>query len=123
MDVLLTALEVAPLEFKKTVAIILTELDYTVFEGANESLVSLMSHRDVYVRLYAARPMAHRGLAAGIDLLRGELDKKIPFIRDEVLSIVGQLPAVEREVVLASWIADADPMLKRDLEAMQKKEQ
>jgi len=119
MTVLLTALEVAPLEFKRTVATILTELDYTAFAGASETLSALMTHRDVYVRLYAARPLAHRGLAEGNDLLRAELDKKIPFISDEVLTIVGKLPAKEREALLNDWLKDADPMLKLQLQAMQ----
>jgi len=116
MDVLLTALEVAPVYLKRIVAIILTELDYTKMDGAQARLEALLEHPDVYVRLYAARPLAHRGFESGKKHLWSELEKKIPFIRDETLSIVRRLPSDILTPLLEGWIKKADPMLAMSLE-------
>jgi HEAT repeat protein len=115
MSMLLGALENATLEQKRVVAIILTELDYTAISGAEERLRSLLTHEDVYVRLYAARPLAHRNDQAAINALRQELNKKIPFIHDEVIAIVKQLPREQRDQLLKQWLADASEMLRHDL--------
>lgn len=118
LSVLIDALESAPIEFKRTAAIIFTRFDVTALPGAKSALVELLDHRDVYTRLYAARALAHSGVSEGLEHLRRELDKQIPFIRDEVLSIVDRLPDAHRRPLLESWIPTVDRMLRRDLEQL-----
>lgn len=119
--VLLSALELAPVEYKRAVAIILTELDYTALDGAQDTLVDLLQHPDAYVRLYAARPLAHRGIQAGLDQIASELDKKIPFLRDEALDILDRLPPRVRTPAIEALRSQDDPMLDRELAALLEK--
>lgn len=118
MEILLSALENAPLEHKITAARIFTELDLGAVGGTEDRILTLLNHEDVYVRLYAAHPLAHRGIQAGFDLYKKELDKKIPFIQYEVVRIVRRLPEQHRQAALKQWIENADPLLRRDLEAI-----
>ncbi len=118
MELLLEAIETAPLELKVSAAMILTELDFRHFKGAQERLERLLQHPDTYVRLYAARPLAHWGVAAGADQLVREIDKKIPFIQDVALSIIDRLPEASRRALLQRLRQDADPMLTRDLDEL-----
>jgi len=115
-DRLLRAIEDSPPELKRVAAMLLTELDLQSLDGLEDRLAALLDHQDVYVRLYAARALAQQGDPRAFGMLRDELDKKVPFIRDEVLDITQRAPAKYRDPAIEGWLDGADPMLALDLE-------
>lgn len=121
VDRLTAALEEAPVHLKRVAATLMTELDLSRVAGTRERLVELLAHPDVYVRLYAARPLLQVGEEQAAKLLRRELGKKVPFVRDEVLDLVERAPAVHRGPLLERWLGDADPFLKDELERIAKR--
>ncbi len=121
VDRLLAALEDSPPELKRVAAMLFTELDLAAVEGTGDKLAALLDHEDVYVRLYAARALAQSGDPRAYEVLKDELDKRVPFIRDEVLDIVERAPRAHSEPVLRSWLNRADPMLRPDLERILEK--
>ncbi|MCA9540987.1 MAG: HEAT repeat domain-containing protein [Myxococcales bacterium] len=118
LDVLLAALETAPVNLKRTAARLLTEVDPKLHPGLKAALTALLDHADVYVRISAARPLIEAGDAAAYARLWTELGKRVPFIRDEVLDIVERAPKTSREQIFGEWLAAADPMLRRELQAI-----
>jgi HEAT repeat protein len=113
---LVRALEEGPAEMKRTVAKLLTELPKDVLAGLAEPLSKLMGHEDVYVRLYAARVLTTRNDEAAFLRLETELNKKVPFIRDEVLDIMERAPRSYAGPVLERWRAKAGPLLAEELD-------
>lgn len=119
MDRLVAAIETAPLYLKRTSARLLTELDPAKLPEIEPALRKLLKHEDVYVRIYASRALIERPDAEAFAVLWLELSKRIPFIRDEVLDVFERAPKASRDSVMATWLAFADPMLRRDLERIQ----
>ena len=115
-DQLLQAVEDSPPELKRVAATLLTELDLQSIDGLEDRLAGLLEHEDVYVRLYAARALAQQGDPRAFALLHEELDKKVPFVRDEVLDITERTPPLHRDPVVEDWLGGADTMLRLDLE-------
>jgi len=113
---LAAAIETAPLEIKQTAARLLTELNLADVPGLVERLRGLTSNEDVYVRLYAARALLAQGDPQGTLVLWAELEKKIPFIYNEVLDILERMPPRYRNPVVQVWMLKADTHLKADLE-------
>lgn len=113
---LANAIEALPLHFKRTAARLLTEVDPAKVAGLTARLQALLKHEDVYVRLYAARALMARGEAGAAGVLATELQKRTPFIRDEVLDIIERSPPAHRDPVLRGWIVGADVHLRRDLQ-------
>lgn len=113
---LLEALDKAPVYLKRRAAQLLTELDLERVPDLVPRLEAMLDHPDVYARVYAARPLIQRGHAGAFARLWQELGKRIPFIDDEVLDVVERAPKKAREQVMETWIAQADPHLKRSLE-------
>jgi HEAT repeat protein len=121
-DHLVGALEQSPVELKRTAALLLTELDLARVPGVHDSLVKMLAHPDVYVRLYAARALSHRAEPAAWRQLKVELDKRVPFIRDDVLDIAERAPRARARPVLEGWVATAGPGLKGDLQRILERE-
>ena len=115
-DRLLIALEDGPPELKRVSAQILTELDLSRVPGVADALAGMLDAEDVYVRLYAARALAQRGDGRAFVRLKAELDKRIPFVRDEVLDIVERAPRKLAEPVMRKWMESGNPHIKRELE-------
>ncbi|MEZ4473877.1 MAG: HEAT repeat domain-containing protein [bacterium] len=115
-EILAEAIERAPLELKQISARLLTELDVEKVAGLAARLRALLAHEDVYVRLYAARALLARGEQAAFDALKAELDKRIPFIRDEALDILESSPPTHRDRAIQAWLPRADAHLKAELE-------
>lgn len=113
---LLRALEEGPVEMKRVVATLLTELDLDAVPGTREPLAAMLSHEEVYVRLYAARALSWRGEAAAFEALERELAKRVPFIRDEVLDIVERAPRAYAQPVLERWRKGAGPLLQAEID-------
>ncbi len=116
-DLLLDALENGPVERKRVAAMILTQFDISRFD-TRDRLLAMLEHPDVYVRLYAARPLAHHGEQKAVVRLRKELDKRTPFIRDEVLDIVERLPPSRREKIVKEWSNKAKRLRRKELERL-----
>lgn len=116
-QVLLEALEDSPVEQKRLVARFLASLDLSQGE-LRPRLTKMLDHQDTYVRLYAAHVLAHHGDQEAVARLKRELDKKTPFIRDEVLDIVERLPPARREAVVKRWAPQAPPLLRGELERL-----
>lgn len=104
-----------PVYLKRTAALLLTELNATTTPGLAAGLKALLSHDDVFVRLYAARGLLESGDAAALDLLWRELNKRVPFIRDEALDIFERAPEAVQDGVFGEWLAKADPGLRKAL--------
>lgn len=113
---LLRALEEGPTEMKRVVATVLTELDLERVPGTREALSALLAHEDVTVRLYAARALAQVGDAAAFALLGRELDKRIPFVRDEVLDIAERAPRALAQPVLEAWAKAGPAPLRAEID-------
>ncbi|MFN3197405.1 MAG: HEAT repeat domain-containing protein [Bradymonadia bacterium] len=115
VDALVKALEIAPVELKRVAAQRMTELDVANIDGLQSRLTDLLTHADVYVRLYVARVLLQTGSTRATAALSKELDKRVPFIRDEVLDIVERAPKKVRAEVITGWLEDVDVHLRRDL--------
>ncbi|GMV42500.1 MAG: hypothetical protein AMXMBFR64_42160 [Myxococcales bacterium] len=113
---LLRALEEGPTEMKRVVATVLTELDLERVPGTREALSALLAHEDVTVRLYAARALAQVGDAAAFALLGRELDKRIPFVRDEVLDIAERAPRALAQPALEAWAKAGPAPLRAEID-------
>lgn len=116
------AIETAPLEIKQIAARLMTELELAKVPGLQERLGQLLAHEDVYVRLYAARALLARGNPAAVDVLKRELDKKVPFIYDEAIDILERMPPAHRDPVIKAWQGKADTHLAADLSRIMKPE-
>jgi HEAT repeat protein len=115
-DRLLTALADGPPELKRVAAQLFTELDLAQHPGARERLLAMLDDADVYVRLYAARALAQGGEARAFARLEAELQKRIPFIRDEVLDIVERAPRAHAKPVIERWMGTSGPLLRAELQ-------
>lgn len=115
------AIETLPLHLKRTAARLLTEVDVAKVSGLDARLKAMLSHEDVYVRLYAARALMARGEPSAATVLANEVQKKRPFIRDEVLDIIERTPPQHRDPVIMGWMTQANPHLNRDLARILKK--
>ena len=113
---LLRALEEGPVEMKRVAATLLTELDLDAVPGTGAALSSMLSHGEVYVRLYAARALSWHGEEAAFAALEKELGRRVPFIRDEVLDIVERAPRAIAGPVLERWKKGAPPLLREEID-------
>ena len=116
------AIETLPLHLKRTAARLLTEVDVGKINGLEARLKAMLKHEDVYVRLYAARALMARGEASAATVLANEIQKKRPFIRDEVLDIIERSPPQHRDPVIVGWMRESNPHLNRALERILKKD-
>lgn len=113
---LLRALEEGPAEMKRVVATVLTEFDLSRVPGTQEALTAMLAHEDVYVRLYAARALVQTGDAPAFGLLGRELDKRIPFVRDEVLDIAERAPRALAKPVLEGWAKGGPAPMRAEID-------
>ena len=116
VEQLVEVLENAPVELKRVAARLMTELPLNRVAGTHAKLEALLTHDDVYARLYAARVLIQEDHTGAFGRLDKELAKRVPFIRDEVLDIVERAPARHRDPILRAWRKPADPHLKRELD-------
>ena len=119
---LAAAIERLPLHLKRTAARLLTEVDLAKVSGLEARLKAMLAHEDVYVRLYAARALMARGDSGAATLLANEVQKKRPFIRDEVLDIIERTPPKYRDPVIMGWMTQPNPHLNRALDRILKKD-
>ncbi len=119
LETLLSSVEKGPLAQKRVAARLLTELKLKAQPSLNKRLHALMKHEDIYVRIYAARGLLGSGDEEVPALLWAELEKRVPFIRDEVLDVVERAPKRSRARFMNRWISQADPFLKRALREIQ----
>lgn len=115
-EALLSAIEQSPVEAKRVAALLWTQLEPEQASAGQPALVKLLEHDDVYVRLYAARALLRSGDEGAFELLRTELDRRIPFVRDEVLDILERSPAAHRDPVVSKWLGSVDAHVRRELE-------
>lgn len=116
------AIETLPLHLKRTAARLLTEVDVAQIDGLDARLKAMLKHEDVYVRLYAARALMARGEPSAATVLANEVQKKTPFIRDEVLDIIERTPPKYRDPVIMGWMTQPNPHLNRSLGRILKKD-
>ncbi len=112
---LLAAIEQAPVEAKRTAAMLWTQLEPEQAAAGLPTLAKLLEHADVYVRLYAARALLRQGDEQAFVSLRKELDRRVPFVRDEVLDILERSPRAYRDPVLKQWLG-SDVHVRAELE-------
>jgi HEAT repeat protein len=111
---LLDTLENGPIEDKRIVSALLTGLNLDAF-GLRTQLRKMLAHEDTYVRIAAARVLAHHGDPEADKRLKAELDKKIPFIHDEVIDTLQRLPDARRAALIQAWSQGATPLLREEL--------